>query len=551
MSERARGKAVVRGVFFIVNLLGYWGLLPWFLVLVGEWIDRLLKLPGLPVALGVGAGSVFVAVGVVTSVWIAVVLYLRGGGFPIALLPPSRLVRKGPYELSRHPLYVAFTIYLLGWGAIAASVGTTAVVLPGFVLLWSLYALVHEERVLARRFGDEYRTYQSETAFFLHFGRARLGPGVVFSLTYLFAKAVVRVFFPPEVEGTEHLPRSGPAVIVANHACYLDPVFLAVASDRFIRFLTTSEVMRTRVGRWLFSRFGSIPIRRYASDPGAVRRLFTCLREGEIVGIFPEGERSWDGDPLVVSETVKKLLVRLGVPIIPARIEGSYAILPRWAKVPLPGRIKVRFFSPHLPPFSEEEVTEILGLIAAQSDGQTRFSRSATGIDRLLWACPSCYTIGSIATRGRAIRCKSCEACWEIDRRLVLKGGSGNKVRLADLAASLSDILADKQSLASISRVTLLEGKDRLRPIASGQARYEGRELHVGSQTFPIQGIRSLTTEGNTRLDLGFGDGRRLRLCFLCDSPLKWQHFLGWQLGIAPWGERQKKQGSRSQTASS
>jgi len=177
MSKGAGGKAVVRGVFFLVNLLGYWGLLPWLLVLGGMQIDRLLGLPTVPVWLGVSLGSIFVAVGVVTSVWVSVVLYLRGGGFPIALLPPSRLVHEGPYELSRHPLYVAFTIYLLGWGAIAASVGTIAVVLPGFVLLWSLYALVHEERVLARRFGDEYRTYKSETPFFLRFGRARLGPG--------------------------------------------------------------------------------------------------------------------------------------------------------------------------------------------------------------------------------------------------------------------------------------------------------------------------------------------------------------------------------------
>jgi len=279
MRGKTRGKAAARGVFFFVNLLGYWGLLPWLLILGGQRIDRLLTLPGLPVALGLGVGSVFVAVGVVTSVWIAVVLYLRGGGFPIAQLPPSRLVREGPYGLSRHPLYVAFTIYLLGWGAVAASIGTIAVVLPGFVLLWSLYALVHEERVLARRFGDEYRVYKSEAPFFLRFGRERFGPGVVFSLIYLFAKAIVQAVFPSEVVGREHLPQVGPAVIVANHACYLDPIFLVTASNRTIRFLTTSAVMRTHVGKWLFSRFGSIPIRRYASDPSAVGQLFTCLRE--------------------------------------------------------------------------------------------------------------------------------------------------------------------------------------------------------------------------------------------------------------------------------
>jgi len=553
MSKGAGGTAVARGVFFIVNLLGYWGFLPWLLVWGGQRIDRLLELPGLPVALGLGAGSILAAVGVVASVWIAVALYLGGGGFPIALLPPSWLVREGPYELSRHPLYVAFTIYLLGWGAIAASVGTIAVVLPGFVLLWSLYALAHEERVLARRFGDEYRAYQSDAPFFLRFGRAHFGPGVVFSMIYLFIKAIVHAVFPPEVIGREHLPQTGPAVIIANHACYLDPVFLIAASNRYVRFLTTAEMMRTKVGRRLFSRFGCIPIRRYMSDPSAVRRLFTCLREGEIVGIFPEGERSWDGDPLPISETVRKLLARLEVPIIPARIEGSYAILPRWAKVPLPGRVTVRFLPPREPPFSEGEVTEMLGLIAVRSDGRTRFSRCARGIERLLWACPSCHTIGSITTRRRTIRCQSCEACWEIDRRLAMHEPDGKGIPLADLCACLTDptIFERRASLTSIGPVEVFEGWDRLRHVAAGPARYEGKTLHVCRTAFSLTGVRSLTTEGNTRLDIGLGKGRRLRLRFVSDSPLKWQRFLGWQLGIAPWGGHQKKHGSRSQTTSS
>jgi len=292
-------------------------------------------------------------------------------------------------------------------------------------------------------------------------------------------------------------------------------------------------VIRTRLGQWLFTRFGSISIRRYTSDPSAVRQLFACLREGEIVGVFPEGERSWGGDPLAVSETVKKLLARLEVPIIPARIEGSYAILPRWAKVPLPGRIKVRFFSPRVPPLSQGAVTEILGLIAVKSDGQTRFSRSASGIERLLWACPSCYTIGSITTRGRTIRCKSCEACWEIDRRLAMHELDGKGIPLADLSACLTDptIFEGRASLTSIGRVEVFEGQDRLRRVAAGPVRYEGRTLHVGRTAFPLTGVRSLTTEGNTRLDIGLGSGRRLRLRFAVDSPLKWQRFLGKEWG--------------------
>ena len=245
-------RVIARGVFFFANLIAYWGVLPWLLVLAGRQLDRLLVLPSLPVGLDLGLGSLSLAIGVIASLWIAVVLYLRGGGFPIALLPPSRLVREGPYQLSRHPLYVVFTIYLLGWGAIDGSVGTIGIVLPGFVLFWSFYALAHEERVLAHRFGEDFSNYKRKTPFFVQFRRIQSGPGIVFSLTYLIGKGIQRLLFPIRIEGREHLPQTGPAVIVANHACYLDPIFVTGASNRFIRFLTTSEMMRTRVGKWLF-----------------------------------------------------------------------------------------------------------------------------------------------------------------------------------------------------------------------------------------------------------------------------------------------------------
>jgi 1-acyl-sn-glycerol-3-phosphate acyltransferase len=471
---------IAKWTFILVNLIGYWGLSPWLLSIAATKIDRALKLSLLPAGAGLAIGSLFLAIGVIASLWIAVALYVRGGGFPIALLPPSRLVREGPYSLSRHPLYLSFTLYLSGWAMIARSIGFLAVVLPGFALIWSIYALVHEERVLLRRFGEEYHAYRKATPFFFRLGRARSGPGALFCITYLFAKPIIWLFFPIEVTGQEHLAKTGPAVIIANHACYLDPVFLTASSNRYIRFLTTAEMMRTPLGRRLFTRFGSIPIRRYASDPGAVRKLLSALKQGEIVGIFSEGERSWDGNPLPVSRAVKKLLAKLDVPIVPARIEGSYAIYPRWAKFPLPGAIKVRFFAPINPPFSLKDITSALKLIAVRSDGKTLLPRSPAGIERLLWACPSCHSIGTILTQRREIHCVNCHASWTIDRRLRIKGTDGKSIPLAELVAPLKEerIFQGHEALTSRGHVELLQGGKVLRCIASGKARYQ-------DETFP------------------------------------------------------------------
>jgi len=319
---------------------------------------------------------------------------------------------------------------------------------------------------------------------------------------------------------------------VANHACYLDPIFTTAATNRYIRFLTTAEMMRTFVGHHLFTRLGSISIRRYTSDSQAVRALLSALKEGEIVGIFPEGERTWDGNPLPIAAKVRKLLLRANVPIVPVRIEGSYAIFPRWAGFPLPGRIKVRIFPSFLPPLSSKHISSMVAMLAARSDGQTWFRHPALGISRLLWACPICHQLGTISSHGPAVYCRYCDNSWRIDRRLVLRNSNGKSDPLTSLAASLNaeEIFKGQKTLSAYGKVDLLQGEQELRLIASGELQYQAGVLHVGSISFPVGNARSLTIEGRDRLDIGLGQGRRVRLRFRSDSPLKWQQFLQLEL---------------------
>jgi 1-acyl-sn-glycerol-3-phosphate acyltransferase len=527
MTRKSRLQNIARWGFILLNLFGYWGALPWLLVVAAGWIDNGLGLPSLPFGVGIGVGIISLVIGVLSSIWVTVALYVGGGGFPIALLAPSRLVRNGPYALSRHPLYIAFSIYLLCWGALARSLGFIVFLWPGFILLWSGYVLIHEDRVLLRRFGEDYRDYRRETPLFFRFSRKGSGPGILFSLSYLLGKGLVRLF-PVQVQGRRFVPQAGPALIISNHACYLDPIFLTAASNRYIRFLTTAEMTRTPIGRFLFTRLGTIPIRRYTSDPAAVREILSSLNRGEIVGIFPEGERSWDGVPQQVAGKVKRFLKRIEVPIIPARIEGSYAILPRWARTPLPGRIKISFLPPLLPSSSKESVSKMLHTIAVRSDGQTILPHRSTGIERLLWACPICHAIGAVSARGRMIHCGQCGMRWRIDRRLMLHGPDGASVPLVELTAPLreGDILKGRVELASIGPVDVLQGKEVLHELTSGRAYYRDERLHVCDESFSLENARSLTVEGRDRLDIGLARGERLRLRFKVDSPLKWQRFL-------------------------
>jgi 1-acyl-sn-glycerol-3-phosphate acyltransferase len=311
------------------------------------------------------------------------------------------------------------------------------------------------------------------------------------------------------VEGEENVPLSGPCILLSNHASYLDPVFLVAACNRYVRFFTTGEMMRTRVGRWFFNAMGSIPTSRYRVDSASVRAFLAALKSGDIVGIFPEGERTWDGNPLPINPTVVRLLKRSNVPIVAARIDGSYAIYPRWSSYLLPGRINVRFFAPS----SSDQILEVLSRIRTNETGYTMFPRSARGLERLIWACP---------------------AEWTLDCSMNVHASNGTSVSLREFVSFLSreDFFRETDTLSSIGKVDLLIGGEELSPVASGEVVYRDGSLHVGGMSFSISEARIIRLEGKDRLDIGFEQGRRLRLVLHRDSPLKWEQFLHVKLGI-------------------
>jgi len=522
-------RVIGRRLFVLVNLVGYWGLLPWAVLIAARAVDRALQLPPLPLAAGIVLAVIGIGAGGLLALWSATVLFVCGGGLPIALLPPARLVREGPYALSRHPLYLAFSATLLAWAGISGSIGLL-ILLPGVILAWAAYVRLHEAPVLLRRYGPDYESYRREVPFFFGLSRRPAWPGLAASLAYAAAKPLLHLVCGLRVHGREHLPLRGPAVLVANHSGYLDPVFVVAAANRPIRFVTTGEMSRTPFKRWLFPRLGSIPIRRYRSDPQAVREVLRALHQGEIVGLFPEGERSWDGNPLPVSKAVRHLLERVDAPILPARIDGSYGVLPRWAGLPLPGRVDVRFLEPR-EVASAAQVDEILDAISGVSGGRTVLRRSAHGLERLLWACPNCQAFGSIRSERRSVHCEKCGAAWELTRSLELVAAGGQRLSLSNVIERLPLPQPD-EPFSSRGPVDLLRGGETLELVTTGRLEYRDGTLRVGERSVEPSGVRTLPLEGRDRLDLGLPDGTRIRLHFHEDSALLWQRYLARVFGL-------------------
>lgn len=143
-----------------------------------------------------------------------------------------------------------------------------------------------------------------------------------------------------ELHGTERIPASGPAILVANHESLLDPWLLALVTARPIRYMAKSELWRNPVLRRALEGLGAFPVERGAGDRQAVGHGARLLAAGEMLGIFPQGtclpypRRPWH-------RGAAKLALATGTPVVPVAIVGSErALRPGKLKLGLP-RIRV------------------------------------------------------------------------------------------------------------------------------------------------------------------------------------------------------------------
>jgi 1-acyl-sn-glycerol-3-phosphate acyltransferase len=172
------------------------------------------------------------------------------------------------------------------------------------------------------------------------------GETTLFYRTLRVVSALPRWYFRFRVEGAGHVPVAGPCVLAANHTSYIDPIVLAMASPRPVHFIVDREQYQRPLVHWVAVRTGAIPVENDPRDLGSLRRALLALRQGAVLGIFPEGGRSDDGRLKPVKPGAALLALRAEVPLVPAGIVGAYRAYSRHHRVPRPSPITVRFGPP-------------------------------------------------------------------------------------------------------------------------------------------------------------------------------------------------------------
>jgi 1-acyl-sn-glycerol-3-phosphate acyltransferase len=145
---------------------------------------------------------------------------------------------------------------------------------------------------------------------------------------------------------SERVPRTGPVIIVSNHASYLDPPLVGSGVFRQVNFLARDTLFDVPVVRWILRRWEVVPVDREGGGPGGLKGILDRLERGRAVVLFPEGTRSPDGQIRRARSGIGLVVIKSTAPVVPVRVFGTFEAYGRHKKFPAPHRVMVKYGKP-------------------------------------------------------------------------------------------------------------------------------------------------------------------------------------------------------------
>lgn len=147
---------------------------------------------------------------------------------------------------------------------------------------------------------------------------------------YDFMKGIFRLQFRLmgwKVQGVENLPVEGPVILAINHVSLWDPIVAAISLPRPVSFMAKRELFSIPVLGRILSKLGAFPVQRGQGDMNAIRQSLAILKEGRVLGIFPEGSRSKRGKTQKGLPGMVLLMEKSKASVVPIKVQGTHHLL--------------------------------------------------------------------------------------------------------------------------------------------------------------------------------------------------------------------------------
>ncbi|WP_417088410.1 lysophospholipid acyltransferase family protein, partial [Eubacterium maltosivorans] len=145
---------------------------------------------------------------------------------------------------------------------------------------------------------------------------------------YRFGRALTKllnlILYNIHVEGEENIPKTGGVVLCPNHISNYDPLAVATHMKRQVHFMAKAELYKNFIVRKVLLAVGTIPVDRGKVSLETLKESLRVLKNGEILGIFPEGTRVKNGERRKPMEGFVVFALKTKSPILPVHIEGEY-----------------------------------------------------------------------------------------------------------------------------------------------------------------------------------------------------------------------------------
>ena len=155
---------------------------------------------------------------------------------------------------------------------------------------------------------------------------------------YKILKVIFRftfnLLFSPKVIGAENVPKEGAMIMAANHMSNWDPPILGTYLPRTVGYMAKEELFKPATAGAIIKSLNAFPVKRGASDRGAIKMALNILKKGLCLGIFPEGTRSRDGKLHKAQAGVSLIAAMSKAPVVPTALIGTNKIWSKEEKFP-------------------------------------------------------------------------------------------------------------------------------------------------------------------------------------------------------------------------
>ena len=170
----------------------------------------------------------------------------------------------------------------------------------------------------------------------------------VYRLGWLLSRVVFAFYFRWRVYHPERVPLSGPVILAANHASFIDPPLVGAGLKREINYLARESLFRFPVVGAILRAVNSVPVDRDGGGAAGLKAILGRLLAGGGIILFPEGTRTRDGLLQPARSGIGLAVIKSDAPVVPVRVFGTFEAYGRHLKFPYPHSIAVKYGQPML-----------------------------------------------------------------------------------------------------------------------------------------------------------------------------------------------------------